>query len=209
MMVPSDDAILTHCHVCFSSVIRASLEVCSGCKLVRYCSAMCRDSDQHLHEKECKAIAEFMSTVPGVEPGQNPFEKGMVTAVNRMSARLMWQRSRMGEDWWKPIEELAHYMRQRGAEDTTPQQLMYYLLKYHEACTSPQEDIAKALKECLGVLHRVRNNAFCIYKGDEKLDLGVALSAVGALFNHSCVPNMSYEYPDGPGAKNCLHFRSV
>lgn len=135
----------------------------------------------------------------------------MVTDCNRMSARLIWQRAIKGEDWWKSIEGLVDYARKRGPEDTTPKQLLLYLLGYHEACGTSKEDMLKVLHDSYGILDRIRTNAFTFQQGNEAkhIDLGMAMSPVGALFNHSCDPNMGFSFPNGTSVKNCLHFIST
>lgn len=203
MMVPNEESLRHHCHVCYSA---SSLQCCTSCKLVRYCSTACKEADLSIHQYECKALSpsasvKRSSAVP-VDPGMK----------KRIVAGLVWQRMQLGREWSKAIMTLLVY----EACFISPGELATltdYLCR--SVIDSSLSTDAKLAKLGVSSSNEIRNLYTCVnYNSIKVVELytshtRLALSSVVAMLNHSCDPNVAVVFSQGPVIKDCLHVVAI
>ncbi|GAA6009589.1 hypothetical protein JCM10207_004115 [Rhodosporidiobolus poonsookiae] len=163
---------------------------CSLCHVVQYCSGACQQADWKLHKKECKALKAAAKAA-----GKKVLPDSPVRAL----ARLLWKRELEGDKLWQEVESL-----QSHRDDLLPEeqerffQLSVALAQY----TGSQELLASAVggsgKGMLDLCSRFTSNSFSLTSPADVSNIGVAISPLTALFNHSCAPNAVVVFPSFP-----------
>lgn len=207
----SSESLANLCHVCFfSSKHGKPLQRCSGCKVLRYCSTLCQKADWSSHRDECNALQAYKASSKRKEEQSSLSEPGMTV---RLLGRLVWERKRRDQDWWKGIETLQSN-REAIASDQSLMDLPLRLAHYLGA-KPDMEGEAKLMElgmtsasELLDLIGRTIINSFVAYSSDLSA-VGLALSNVVAMLNHSCVPNVAVVYPNGPGVKQPMHVVAI
>lgn len=209
--VASSESLANLCHICFSSSKDGkALQRCSGCKVLRYCSTTCQKTDWPLHREECKALQAYKTSSNDKGRKSSLIEPGMTV---RLLGRLIWERKQKGRDWWNRIESLQS---NRDAIETDPSmmdlpiRLAQYLGARPDAQgeTNMKELGLTSASQVLDLIGRTTINSFIAYSSDLST-VGIALSTVVAMLNHSCVPNVAIVYPNGPGAKQPMHVVAI
>lgn len=199
-----DEHIRKHCHVCFSEQGKnGPLLRCSGCKLVHYCSASCKEDDSAIHKVECKALSSLQAKVPQKDLSDPGFRV-------RMVARVIWQRMLLGEKWFEPIESLMIYKEDDIPGDTLAKLLDYLFGSIDDPDLDMHGKLAKlglgSIEEVKTIFRRVVTNYIIV---PSKLSVGKALSPIVSTLNHSCEANLVYVTPKEMTVKNCLHLVAI
>lgn len=183
-IVPHDQHVRIRCHVCFSPTSKdsTSLQACSGCHLVRYCSASCRAKDVEQHKTECVALQKLKKekgSTESVDPGH----------LFRLAGRLLWGRHRLGKEWWTAFE---------GLNDHLDDPLYSNGLALMARIAMPylklggQEVSLLDIRSTLAKL----SYAYEISLSDQSTIVGTSMDAIGAMINHSCYANVHLSYPE-------------
>lgn len=213
LTVPTSQSVDTLCHRCFSETKDGkALQRCSGCKVLRYCSTTCQKTDWPAHRQECKALQGYrLRAGDQSSPGSAPSEPG--TTI-RLLGRLVWERQRLGQSWWSKVEALES---KRGmiTANSPSFELPMLLARYLGVGDDPSDakDKMKELgfanaAEILDLISRISLNSFATYTSDLTA-VGISLSTVAAMINHSCNPNVAIVYPNGPGADRPMHVVAI
>ncbi|MCO5560088.1 hypothetical protein L7F22_013694 [Adiantum nelumboides] len=136
-----------------------TLQRCSACRIVRYCSSSCQAKDWKDHKNECKAFRSYGESArktrkengkPELREGDPLDEPG--TSV-RTLARLIWAKQREEKNWWSQVMTMQSHRTSLTAEQLQPMgQLsmeLAYFLGAGEAddSSSRSEDQAKKLSD--------------------------------------------------------------
>ena len=151
------------------------LKLCSGCKIVRYCSAQCQKSSwTDAHKPECKI---FKNLYPRVLPSN-------VRAVMRLLLREDGEESDL-----KGILQMQDHLKdfqQRGGQQW---QDLYLSAKAAKTYSGTKIDEATVLRLC-GILH---TNSFTLVTSTYD-PIGVALHPKLGYLNHSCEYNATVRF---------------
>jgi hypothetical protein len=208
--IASSENLATLCHKCLSiSKDGRALQRCSGCKVLRYCSTQCQKADWPSHKQECAALKSFQKSTSKEKAGTSQ-EPGTTL---RLLGRLIWERKRLGEEWWKGIEALQSNREAMKSDDNLmqlPLRLAYYLgATPDEAGKAKMTDLGlPTAADVLDLVSRATINSIVAYSSDLSA-VGVALSTTAAMINHSCIPNVAIVYPNGPGAARPMHVVAI
>ncbi|GAA6059034.1 hypothetical protein JCM10212_001259 [Sporobolomyces blumeae] len=175
---------------------------CSLCRIVRYCSPACQKADWRVHKMECKALRQVQGTkIPdNADPSVYRRAKDgprLPDTPIRALGRLLWLNELEGSDVWKQIESLeSHRTRLDQA-----QQEQYFKLSVALSMYVGQEFLAKACPDAAALIDlcsRFVSNSFSLTSPTDSSNIGVSISPVTALFNHSCRPNAVVVFPFWP-----------
>jgi hypothetical protein len=196
------------CHRCFSGPRDGNpLQRCSGCKTLRYCSIKCQKADWPTHRDECKALQAFSGKHSVNQSGKGTLQEPGMTL--RLMGRVIWEKKRLGEKWWKRIENLQSNRTSMTSNTDSldlPMRLAIYLgIDDAENGKARLEELGLSnAADLLDLIGRTTINTFITYSSDLTA-VGVALSCTAAMINHSCTPNVAVVYPNGPGAEKPMH----
>jgi len=123
--------------------------------------------------------------------------------------RLIWGRKRLGADWWRRIGNLQSNREAISSDQSLvnlPMRLAVYVgMDGSQDGKEKMHDFGFSnAAELLDLVSRTTVNTFVTYSSDLTA-VGVALSTSVAMINHSCTPNVSVVYPNGPGAAKAMH----
>ncbi|GAA5853074.1 hypothetical protein JCM8547_000191 [Rhodosporidiobolus lusitaniae] len=198
--------LATHCSFCFRSrddtEQQKSLLQCSACRIAQYCNPTCSTVDWKLHKHECKALrAASKATGRRVVPD---------TPV-RALGRLLWKRELEGDKLW---EEIASLQSHREALSSEEQQRFFQLSIALLQYVGSQELVGKAVggsgKGMMDLLSRFTSNSFSLTSPSDLTNIGVSVSPLTALFNHSCTGiNAAVVFPSFPSYSKPNHMAVV
>ncbi|KAI5982767.1 hypothetical protein EDD15DRAFT_2179981 [Pisolithus albus] len=179
----------SHCSGCAGSPA-SGLKRCTGCRRVWYCTSTCQNGDWPIHKFECTAIQNWSSEAPS--------EKVSVPSdAVRCLGRILWKIKRKGTDsvWAKEIQAMQ-----------TSRKLI------HPSVVEGYTHFAESLVRYLGASSLTELEDYGIMSSADLVDftinafalttpaltpIGVAVSPLVALINHSCVPNVDVVFPRG------------
>ncbi|WVQ75700.1 hypothetical protein IAR50_005330 [Cryptococcus sp. DSM 104548] len=198
---------------------RVKLNRCSGCKTLHYCSRECQLADWASHKPECVALSRLRSmyhlTYPSRQKDETDVRWAGADAI-RALGRMCWARrvklvEKDGGHWWKRVEGMESHVKQMPPEEAMKlggqtQHLAHYLsasvpLQTNEDPTllEPADMQTYGFKDVGEVMHlcsAMKVNAFTLTS--PSLDpIGIAVSPLLALANHSCAPNAVAVFPRG------------
>ncbi|KAF4128902.1 SET domain-containing protein [Phytophthora infestans] len=173
------------CGWCFAPQL--SLQRCTGCRQVQYCSRKCQKLDWSQHRHECQAWRSIPvdATLP------------TVLLVCRLAAKLFLS-SKVDQEDKNRILNLRHHLDDHTAPkqhqfcEMTP--LVHLLLSEYKVDkqerTPSFAELQEALKpEILKLFGQVSCNGFSIMNGVTNEPVGIGLFLQGSMFNHDCDPN--------------------
>ncbi|KAH9985658.1 SET domain-containing protein [Russula compacta] len=175
-------------HFCSSCVSPASvtgLKRCTQCKNVWYCNATCQNNDWALHKKECAAMQRWAAGAPSPDVA-------IPAEPIRCLGRVLWGRQKRGLDsvWTREIDA----MQSQAAESHT--HLAHAVIRYL-GFTAPEELVPFGINSAAGIvdlISRFATNSITL-TSPSLAPLGVCVSPLLALINHSCEPNAVIVFP--------------
>ncbi|KPV72663.1 uncharacterized protein RHOBADRAFT_55751 [Rhodotorula graminis WP1] len=170
---------------------RRKLLQCSLCHAVQYCTAQCQKRDWPVHKHECAALRNAANATAGNKPVPD-------TPV-RALGRLLWTSEVKGNDLWTQVESLESHRTRLSPEE----QERFFHLSIALAQYVGQETLKRACPDAAAVLDlcsRFAANSFALTAPTDLSNLGVSISPLTALFNHSCAPNAVVVFPSFPSS---------
>jgi hypothetical protein len=189
--VLDDKNIKKRCHGCFADKGKddSPLLSCPGCRLVHYCSTACRGEEMAVHKMECKALSAFVKKGVMNAPPDPGFRA-------RMVGRVIWQRMRLGQEWFKEIESLVAHEEDNVLPSELSTVLDYLCGSVEDSDLDMLSKLAKlgiaSLEEVRVIFRRVRTNYLHV---PTDASVAKALSSVTTALVHSCDPNVVYCFP--------------
>lgn len=183
----------SHCSGCAGSPA-SRLKRCTRCRKVWYCTSTCQNGDWSIHKFECTAIRNWSTEAPSEEVS-------VPSDAVRCLGRILWQIKRKGTDsiWAKEIQamqsnrKIIHPFAIEGHTHLA-QSLVRYL-----GASSPTEleDYGiMSTADLVDVISRFIINTFALTT-PSLTPIGIAVSPLVALINHSCAPNVVVVFPRG------------
>ncbi|KAI6010140.1 hypothetical protein EDC04DRAFT_2770593 [Pisolithus marmoratus] len=165
----------SHCSGCAGSPA-SGLKRCTGCRKVWYCTSTCQNNDWPIHKFECTAI-------------QN------CDAV-RCLGRIMWQikRKSAGNIWIQAMQSNRQSIHPTAVEGHT--HLAQSLVRYLGASSPTELENYGIMStaDLVDVISRFIINTVALTT-PSLTPIGVAVSPLVALINHSCAPNVVVVFP--------------
>ncbi|GAA5964675.1 hypothetical protein JCM3765_004349 [Sporobolomyces pararoseus] len=212
--------ISQRCSACYrlseDTVAQKPLQQCSLCHIVQYCSPTCQNQDWKLHKFECKAMRNMSSLAKekGKGKGKSPYVPD--TPV-RAIGRLLWRSEAEGKSFRKQVDTLEsrkafclnRYSQQMTDTScfadreklTAEEQERFFHLSVAVSTYVGQSTV---LNSCdtpaalMDLLSRFTSNSFSLTSPTDLTNIGVSISPLTALFNHSCRPNAVVVFPSFP-----------
>ncbi|CAE6493731.1 unnamed protein product [Rhizoctonia solani] len=188
---------------------------CQRCRVVSYCDQRCQKHDWLLHKLECPAlVAHAEKRAANSETGEGDDEKPVGTILVpsetvRALGRLLWLHSREKPGSVKRQEfELLESHRDKLAP-SSPQTASYtrlgHALASYVSHGTPDPNKMSELgigsaRDIVDLLSKFSANAHTL-STPSLTPIGVAISPVAALINHSCVPNCVVVFPKASESK--------
>lgn len=181
----------SHCSSCAAASISGLLR-CTGCRTVWYCNATCQTNDWSLHRLECSALRKWAKSAPSRD-------LSVPSDAVRCLGRILWQKRKEGFDssWSKEIDALQshrHSLQPRVVENST--HLAHSLIRYL-GLSSPG-DLSEfgilSAGDLTDLISRFVTNTFAL-TSPSLTPVGVSVSPLVALFNHSCDPGAVIVFP--------------
>lgn len=179
------------CSWCFQSQV--TLQRCTGCRKVRYCSRTCQQQDWSQHRRECSA----WRTIPASTFSYT------ILLVTRLAIKLYLSSGPREEK--DRVLKLCHHL----ADHTKAQQQQFsemtqLVLSLLARCkVSDKENLSEFQTlqnelelEIMELFGRVNCNAFSIVNNLTNEVTGIGLFSDGSLFNHDCDPNCVVTFKD-------------
>ncbi|KWU44592.1 hypothetical protein RHOSPDRAFT_33920 [Rhodotorula sp. JG-1b] len=166
---------------------------CSLCHTLQYCSSACQTSDWPIHKKECAAIRAAIKRRK--ESGSKHL---LPDAPLRALARLLWSAQlAAGKDVWQQVESLESHRSNLTADE----QERFFQLSVSLSAYVGQDTLAQSCPDgavVIDLCSRFVSNSFALTCPTDLSNIGVSISPVTALINHSCVPNAVVVFPSFP-----------
>ncbi|KAG8993352.1 hypothetical protein FRB94_010836 [Tulasnella sp. JGI-2019a] len=196
------------CSACHRSAgpAEAALQRCVKCKIVWYCSKKCQTSDWQAHKHECASLQYWMTssthaTVPILAPKNDDAGASIPGEAIRCLGRLLWLKEKnKGRRWAKELDLMQSH---RSVLQESAQQPMTMLAhafaRYITASDTPSPETLNkwgvgSARDLLDIISRFTVNAFTL-TNPPLTAVGVAVSPLAALINHSCIPNAVVVFP--------------
>ncbi|KAG8773046.1 hypothetical protein FRC12_002762 [Ceratobasidium sp. 428] len=200
------------------------LKRCQRCRMILYCDQTCQKVDWPLHKFECPALAAHAERraadtepVEGDKPEDSQAKIPVPSETIRALGRLLWLQSREKPNSGKRKEfELMQSHRDKLIA-SSPQTASYtrlgHALAAYVSHGEPSPEKLNALgigsaKDIVDLLSKFSTNAHTL-STPTLTPIGVAISPVAALINHSCVPNCVIVFPKARKLPNQLEIIAI
>ncbi|KAG1733445.1 hypothetical protein EDB19DRAFT_1222044 [Suillus lakei] len=181
----------SYCSSC-AAASNSGLLRCTGCRTVWYCNTTCQTNDWSLHRLECPALRKWAKSAPSKN-------LSVPSDAVRCLGRILWQKKKEGFDssWSKEIDALQshrHSLHPRVVENNT--HLAHSLVRYL-GLSSPgdlSEFGISSAGDLADLISKFVTNTFAL-TSPSLTPVGVSVSPLVALFNHSCDPRAVIVFP--------------
>ncbi|KIJ09962.1 hypothetical protein PAXINDRAFT_138618 [Paxillus involutus ATCC 200175] len=166
---------------------------CSGCTTVWYCNNSCQKTDWNLHKRECSALQKWAKAAPS-DALAVPSD-----AVRCLGRILRQIKSRgLDSDWSKEIQAMQSHRvsLQQPASVEAHTHLAHSVVRYLglEAPYELEEFGVRSAGDLVDLISRFSTNTFAL-TSPSLTPIGVSVSPLVALINHSCIPNAVVVFP--------------
>ncbi|KAH8115929.1 SET domain-containing protein [Phellopilus nigrolimitatus] len=185
------------CTSCCESRPSKGLKKCTKCKMVYYCGSACQNRDWLTHKLECEALRRWAASAPSESAGGN--QTAVAPEAVRCLARIIWRRKKMGSgsSWWKEINEMqSHRDGLAQSMVDTHVHLAHALIRYMDIKGREGLEIygLHSIGELVDLISKFTSNSFTLATPSLS-PIGVSVSPLAALINHSCDPNVAVVFP--------------
>ncbi|KAH8083324.1 hypothetical protein BXZ70DRAFT_579582 [Cristinia sonorae] len=168
------------------------LKRCTRCRQVWYCNAACQNNDWSIHKSECAALQRWKSHAPSEHvsvPGD---------AV-RCLGRIVWTMQKEGQDssWVKEFNSMQSHRTSLPPSAVDSHAHLAHALVQYLGVSSPIELAPFGLSsaaDLVDLISRFTTNTFTLTTSSLG-PIGICVSPVMALVNHSCDPNAVMVFP--------------
>ncbi|SCZ97527.1 BZ3500_MvSof-1268-A1-R1_Chr4-3g07231 [Microbotryum saponariae] len=194
------------CHVNEMEMnVKQALLQCSGCRVVRYCSKVCQKSDWKDHKPECDAMKRWK--VQGTERSTASKSSEFPDTRIRALARVLWKFDKEGKVAQDEFASLyaGDYLKHEMTEENGS-----WLMSLNEYVTPAKlREYIPSVEAWKKICAQYDLNSFALTT--PYLDtVGVSISPLVALFNHSCQANAVIVFPSIPSpSRNPAYMRVV
>ncbi|TFK47527.1 SET domain-containing protein [Heliocybe sulcata] len=178
----STSRLSEYCSSCAAQ--RAELKRCTRCKLVWYCNASCQNNDWALHKHECPALIRWAADDP------------VPSDAVRCLGRMLWAIAANGLQSLFTRQLASMQSSRPVAQAPTHTHLAHALVRFM-GISGPEQLLKYGVQGAGGVadvIARFTTNAITL-SSPTLTPLGVLLSPLAALFNHSCDPSAVIVFP--------------
>ncbi|KAN0111816.1 hypothetical protein V8E52_008196 [Russula decolorans] len=180
------------CSSCVSPAPATGLKRCTQCKNLWYCNASCQNNDWALHKKECAAMQRWAAGAPSPDVA-------IPAEPIRCLGRVLWGKQKRGLDsvWTREMDAMQSHrttLPPEAAESHT--HLAHAVIRYL-GLTAPEELVPFGINSAAGIvdlISRFATNSITL-TSPSLTPLGVCVSPLIALVNHSCDPNAVVVFP--------------
>ncbi|EGO03364.1 hypothetical protein SERLA73DRAFT_174827 [Serpula lacrymans var. lacrymans S7.3] len=190
--VLSNQSLHTHCSSCCGPAPPSGLKRCVRCRMVWYCDVNCSSNDWTLHKLECSALKKWSSSAPSPDVA-------IPSDAVRCLGRILWKRRAEGPEsiWAKEIDSMqSHRGSLQPSAFESHTHLAHFLVRFLDL-SSPAELSEYGLStagDLVDIISKFITNTFTLTSSSLSA-LGVSVSPLVALINHSCDPNAVIVYP--------------
>lgn len=222
-LTPSEKEIFLASGNISGKTVRVKLSRCSKCKTLHYCSRECQLADWPIHKQECTAFSRLRTMYHKTYPDRVEDEGDARWAGPegvRAVGRLCWQRrakmqaGKGKEDrdgWWDKLGLMESHVKQAPEKDIMKLASQVQHLEHYLSASKPLlpgEDPAvlhpsdmsdygfNGVGDVLNLCSAIQVNAFTL-TSPSLAPVGMSVSPLLALANHSCEPNAIAVFPKG------------
>lgn len=181
----------SHCSGCAGSPV-SGLKRCTACRKVWYCTSTCQNNDWPTHKLECTAIQKWSAEAPS--------DKVSVPSdAVRCLGRILWQIKRKGAGgiWVKEIQTMQSNRKSIHPSAVEGHTYLAQSVVRYLGASSPTEleDYGiMSTADLVDLISRFIINTVALTT-PSLTPIGVAVSPLVALINHSCTPNVVVVFP--------------
>lgn len=180
------------CSACIAPAPESGLKRCTRCRVVWYCGATCQNNDWATHKAECSAMQRWAAGAPSPD---------VVIPAEPIRAlgRLLWKKQKQGlkSIWAREVDQMQSLRKSLPPSATESHTHLAHAVIRYLGLNAPGElgafGIANAA-DIVDVISRFTTNSFTLTSPSLN-PLGVSVSPVVALINHSCDPNAVVVFP--------------
>ncbi|KIK95837.1 hypothetical protein PAXRUDRAFT_826610 [Paxillus rubicundulus Ve08.2h10] len=189
----SNQHLDSHCSSCAKATSTSPLMRCSGCATVWYCNNSCQKTDWNLHKRECSALQTWAKAAPSDA-------LAVPSDAVRCLGRILRQIKSKGldSDWSKEIQAMQSHRvsLQQPASVEAHTHLAHSVVRYLglEAPSELAEFGVRSAGDLVDLISRFSTNTFALTV-PSLTPIGVSVSPLVALINHSCLPNAVVLFP--------------
>ncbi|KAI0287197.1 SET domain-containing protein [Russula brevipes] len=180
------------CSSCVSPAPPAGLKRCTRCKSVWYCDAACQSIDWALHKKECAAMQRWAAGAPSPDVA-------IPAEPIRCLGRVLWGKQKRGLNsvWTREVDAMQSHRTSLPPEAAESHTHLAHAVIRYLGLTAPEELVPFGIDSAAGIVDlvsRFATNSITL-TSPSLAPLGVCVSPLVALVNHSCDPNAVAVFP--------------